>query len=58
MGNQAVGKVVDPEKGKSPAVGLGGGGVPIAKKYTTFMDTPLSFEVKDGGTYDIEATSK
>ena len=57
-GNKDVGKVGEAEKGKPPSVGLGGTGAPIAKKYTTFMDTPLFFEVKDGGTYDIEATSK
>jgi hypothetical protein len=33
-------------------------GTPIAKKYTTFEETPLSVEVKDGGNYNLEATSK
>jgi hypothetical protein len=60
MGGGMPGKVESPDKGAGP-----GNlkidqktGTAVARKYTTVEETPWSIEVKDGGDYDLKATSK
>jgi predicted RNA-binding protein with TRAM domain len=47
----------EPMKAKLDLKGVSKG-TPIATKYTSFENTPLSIEVKEGGTYELKAESK